>query len=141
MRRAHPDDHPEARRGHGGDAGARGEGSADEAPVRGPVLGARPGTCRGADFVSVAPGVIHRRRYLRQGSWQLIGSILSAGAGIVSLVLTAILAPLVIAIAWFWYRPLVSVAVLAGGLVLAYGFRRMASQRAATRRTTQPVPA
>ena len=70
-----------------------------------------------------------------------IGNILSAGAGIVSLVLTAIIAPLVIAVAWFWYRPLVSVVVLAIGLALAYGFKRWASQRAAAKRAAQPAPA
>src|SRR5262249_31928200 len=71
-----------------------------------------------------------------------IGNILSAGAGIVSLALTAVIAPLVIAIAWFWYRPLVSAVVLAIGLVLAYGFKRLASQRAAARKAaTQPAPA
>src|SRR5262245_1345656 len=70
-----------------------------------------------------------------------IGNILQAGAGIVSLVLTAIVAPVVIAIAWFWYRPLVSVVVLAIGLVLAYGFKRWASQRAAARKAAQPAPA
>ena len=48
--------------------------------------------------------------------------------------LTAIVAPVVIAMAWFWYRPLVSVAVLAVGFVLAYGFKRWASQRAAARK-------
>jgi len=69
-----------------------------------------------------------------------IGSILSAGAGIVSLVLTAIVAPVVIAVAWFWYRPLVSVVVLAIGLALAYGFKSWASQRAAARKA-QPAPA
>ena len=53
-----------------------------------------------------------------------IGNILSAGAGIVSLVLTAIVAPVVIAVAWFFYRPLVSAVVLAVGLALAYGFKR-----------------
>jgi Transmembrane protein 43 len=63
-----------------------------------------------------------------------IGSILSAGAAIVSLVLTAVIAPLVIALAWFWYRPLVSAVVLAIGLALAYGFKRLASQRAAARK-------
>ena len=70
-----------------------------------------------------------------------IGNILSAGAAIVSLVLTAIVAPVVIAVAWFWYRPLVSAVVLAVGLVLAYGFKRWASQRAAAKRAAQPVPA
>jgi hypothetical protein len=69
-----------------------------------------------------------------------IGSILAAGAGIVSLVLTAIVAPVVIAVAWFWYRPLVSAAVLVIGLVLAYGFKRWASQRAAVRKA-QPAAA
>ena len=68
-----------------------------------------------------------------------IGNILSAGSAIVSLVLTAIVAPVVIAVAWFWYRPLVSAAVLAVGLVLAYGFKRWASQRAAARKAAQPA--
>ena len=71
-----------------------------------------------------------------------IGNILSAGSAIVSLVLTAIVAPVVIAVAWFWYRPLVSAAVLAVGLVLAYGFKRWASQRrAAARKAAQPATA
>jgi len=70
-----------------------------------------------------------------------IGNILSAGSAIVSLVLTAIVAPVVIAVAWFWYRPLVSAAVLAVGLVLAYGFKRWASQRAAARKAAQPAAA
>jgi Transmembrane protein 43 len=70
----------------------------------------------------------------------LFGSILGAGAGIVALLLTAIVAPTVIAVAWFWYRPLVSAAVLAVGLGLAYGFKRWASQRAAARRA-QPATA
>ena len=70
-----------------------------------------------------------------------IGNILGAGAAIVSLVLTAVIAPVVIAIAWFWYRPLVSAVVLAIGLGLAYGFKRWASQRAAAKQATQPAPA
>jgi hypothetical protein len=62
----------------------------------------------------------------------LFGSILSAGAGIISLMLTAVIAPAVIAIAWFWYRPLVSAVVLGVGLALAFGFRQWAARRAAT---------
>jgi hypothetical protein len=69
-----------------------------------------------------------------------IGNVLQAGAGIVSLLLTAIIAPVVIAIAWFWYRPLVSVIVLAVGLALAYGFKRLAARKAAARQQ-QPAPA
>jgi hypothetical protein len=70
-----------------------------------------------------------------------IGNILSAGSALVSLVLTAIVAPVVIAVAWFWYRPLVSAVVLAIGLMLAYGFKRWASQRAAARKAAQPATA
>jgi hypothetical protein len=60
----------------------------------------------------------------------LIGSILGAGAGLVALVCTAVLAPLIIAIAWFWYRPLVSLIALAVGAVLAFGFKTLAARRA-----------
>src|SRR5262249_28783861 len=71
-----------------------------------------------------------------------IGNILSAGAGVVSLVLTAVVAPVVIAIAWLWYRPLVSVVVLAVGLGLAYGFKRLAHRKVAAQAPQQaPAPA
>jgi hypothetical protein len=68
-----------------------------------------------------------------------LGGILAAGAGIVSLTLTAIVAPVIIAIAWLWYRPIVSIGVLAVGFGLAYLFRRRAAQKAAQK--AQPVPA
>lgn len=63
----------------------------------------------------------------------IVGSILGAGAGIVAFVLTAVIAPAVIAIAWLWYRPLVSLGVLAGGAAIAFGLRRLAQRRAAAR--------
>jgi hypothetical protein len=69
----------------------------------------------------------------------LIGSMLSAGAGLVSLLLTAVLAPTVIAIAWFWYRPLVSIAVLAAGGVAAVAVKMLAARRAAERERLQPA--
>jgi hypothetical protein len=69
-----------------------------------------------------------------------IGNILSGGASLVSLALTAVLAPVVIAIAWFWYRPLVSVIVLAIGLLLAYGFKHIAHRKAAAQ-APQPAAA
>ena len=128
-----------------------------------PLLMARPGTHSAADMFAAA------QRENRIFTWLLrfggmfamfigfmlilnplvvvadvvpfIGNILSAGAAIVSLVLTAIVAPVVIALAWFWYRPLVSAVVLAVGLALAYGFKRWASQRVAAKRAAQPVPA
>ena len=51
----------------------------------------------------------------------MIGNVLGAGASLVSFIATAVLAPLVIAIAWLWYRPLVSIIVLAVGGALAFG--------------------
>lgn len=69
----------------------------------------------------------------------LIGNILGAGASLVSLLLTALLAPLVIAVAWLWYRPLVSVVAIAIGVGLAFGVRTLAARKAAARRA-QPAP-
>ena len=71
----------------------------------------------------------------------LIGSVLGAGTSLVSLALTAALAPLVIAIAWFFYRPLVAVLVLAAGFAIAYGFRTLAARRTAARAVAKPTPA
>ncbi len=64
-----------------------------------------------------------------------LGSIVGFGTGLVAALLTAILGPVVIAVAWFWYRPLVSLAILAVA-ALAVGFfvwrgRRKAAMAAA----------
>ena len=63
----------------------------------------------------------------------LIGSILGAGTFLVSLALTTVLATVTIAIAWFFYRPLVAIVVLAVGIALAFGFRTLAARRTAER--------
>lgn len=70
-----------------------------------------------------------------------IGSILSAGTMLVSLIATAVVAPVVIAIAWFFYRPLVSVVVLTVGFAAAYGFRKLAPRRKAAAVPVPPAPA
>jgi len=44
-----------------------------------------------------------------------IGDIFAAGVGLIALLMTAIAIPVVVAIAWFWYRPLISIAALAVG--------------------------
>jgi Transmembrane protein 43 len=59
----------------------------------------------------------------------LIGNILGAGASLVSLIVTAVIAPLVIALGWLWYRPVVSVAVLAVGAGVAYGLWKLIGRR------------
>lgn len=63
----------------------------------------------------------------------IIGSILGAGTGLVALLLTMLVAPLVIAIAWFFFRPLVSFAILAVAVAVIVGLRRLALRRRAAR--------
>jgi len=70
----------------------------------------------------------------------LIGSVIGAGAGLVALAFTAIVAPVVIAIAWLWYRPLVSVILLAIGAVAGYALHRVAARRSAARAASAPPP-
>lgn len=67
----------------------------------------------------------------------LIGSVLGAGAGLVALAFTAVVAGAVIALAWLWYRPLVGASVLVIGLVIGFAAHRLAGQRNAAR----PKPA
>lgn len=63
-----------------------------------------------------------------------IGAIMGFGTGLVAGVLTLILAPTIIAIAWLFYRPLVAVGILAAGFALAYGLTLL------RRRRTLPRP-
>jgi hypothetical protein len=70
----------------------------------------------------------------------LIGSVISAGTGLIALLLTVIVAPVVIAIAWFYYRPLVSIGVLVIGAALAYGVKMLAARKSAAK-AAMPVPA
>lgn len=59
----------------------------------------------------------------------LIGDVLAAGTGLIAFMMTAIVVPIVVAIAWFWYRPLVSVIVLAVGFGLVFGIKMLRSGR------------
>ncbi len=61
----------------------------------------------------------------------LFGAVVGFGAMLVSGVLTFLLAPTVIAIAWFWYRPLVGALVLAGGIAVSFGFAALLRRRRA----------
>ena len=51
--------------------------------------------------------------------------------GLVALVCTAAIAPIVIGIGWLWYRPLVGLAVLVAGAAATYGLVRLARLRVA----------
>lgn len=61
----------------------------------------------------------------------LIGGVLEAGAGIAALLLTVVLAPFVVALAWLWHRPLLSLGLVAGAAAAAYGVRLLARRKAA----------
>jgi Transmembrane protein 43 len=67
-----------------------------------------------------------------------LGSVMGAGTGLIALLVTAVVAPIIIAIAWFWYRPLVSAGVLVVGFAVAYGIRTLAARRHAR---AAPAPA
>jgi len=58
-----------------------------------------------------------------------IGNLMGAGAALVSFIVTAVVVPVVIAVAWLWYRPMVSLIVLAVGAGLALGLRMLAGRR------------
>jgi Transmembrane protein 43 len=68
-----------------------------------------------------------------------IGSILGAGAALVALAFTVLVGPVVIAVAWLWYRPLVSVVVLAIGVAAGIGLHRLAARRHLTRAAQPPA--
>jgi hypothetical protein len=67
----------------------------------------------------------------------LLGSVLGAGAGLAALLLTAASGTFVIAVAWFWYRPLVSIFALLAGAAVVLGVRMLASRKP----VAQAVPA
>lgn len=60
-----------------------------------------------------------------------LGSIVRAGTGLVALVCTVAIAPIVLALGWLWYRPLIGIAVLTIGAGATYGLMRLARLRAA----------
>ena len=67
-----------------------------------------------------------------------IGSIVRGGTSIIALILTLLVGPIVIAIGWFAYRPLLAIAIIAVGVALAFGvsfLRRKAPAAAAPAET------
>lgn len=50
-----------------------------------------------------------------------IGSIIGFGTGLVAFILALVVGPLVIALAWLAYRPLLSLGLIAGGVLIAAG--------------------
>nr|WP_298103856.1 TMEM43 family protein [uncultured Shinella sp.] len=60
-----------------------------------------------------------------------IGSIVNFGTSIIALILTLLIGPTVIAIAWIAYRPIIAIAVLVIGVALAAGILYLRKGKAA----------
>ena len=69
-----------------------------------------------------------------------LGSLVGAGAGLTSFALTLALGPLTIAIAWFAVRPLMSIGILAAGLIAAFLVARLRSSRGSGLAPNPPKP-
>lgn len=72
----------------------------------------------------------------------LLGSAMAAGAGIVALALTLVVALPTFAIAWFWHRPVLSIVLIVAGFAGAYGLKLLGERRraAAARPAVAPTP-
>lgn len=55
----------------------------------------------------------------------ILGSLVSGAIFLVALAATALVGTSVIAIAWFFYRPLLSLALIAAGIAIAFGLRQL----------------
>lgn len=67
----------------------------------------------------------------------IVGRVLRAGSLVVAAAATAVLGPLVIALAWLAYRPVMAAAILIAGLAAAYGIERLRGGRAPARKIAQ----
>jgi hypothetical protein len=61
-----------------------------------------------------------------------LGSIVGFGTGLIALILTLIVGPTVIAIGWFAYRPLLALAIIGGGVAIAFGIGYLRRKSAPT---------
>lgn len=68
-----------------------------------------------------------------------LGGIVGAGTGLVALLCTVAVAPVVIAVGWLWYRPLVGIGVLAVGGAATWGLLRLARRRVAQKTAAAPA--
>ena len=61
-----------------------------------------------------------------------VGSIVRGGTTVVALILTLVIGPIVIAIGWFTYRPLIAAAIIGAGLLMAIGLAFLRRKKAAS---------
>jgi hypothetical protein len=68
-----------------------------------------------------------------------IGSIVGFGTSLIAVVLTLIIGPVVIAIGWFAYRPVLAICVIAAGLLIAAAFVYLRRKSMPAAVPTQPT--
>lgn len=51
----------------------------------------------------------------------IVGDVVRAGVGLVGFLFTVVVAPLIIAVAWLWYRPIVAISLVVVGALCAWG--------------------
>lgn len=59
-----------------------------------------------------------------------LGQLIGWGTGLVALLLAVLVGAGTIAIAWFWYRPLLAIGIVVVGLVVAFAIARLGRSRA-----------
>ncbi|MBX3576867.1 MAG: TMEM43 family protein [Rhizobiaceae bacterium] len=70
-----------------------------------------------------------------------LGRLVGMGTGIIAFVLGILLTSVTIAVAWFWYRPIVSIIVIAVGFAIAWGITRLGRNRQKAAGETTVAPA
>ncbi|MBE1208288.1 TMEM43 family protein [Aminobacter carboxidus] len=68
-----------------------------------------------------------------------VGSIVRMGTGLVAFVLALLVGTATIAIAWFWYRPLLAIGIAVAGLALAYLLTRFGRKKTTAPAAVGPV--
>jgi hypothetical protein len=59
-----------------------------------------------------------------------LGSIVRMGTGLVAFLLAIVVGTIVIAVAWFWYRPLLALGILVAGALVSWGLVKLGRSRA-----------
>jgi len=70
-----------------------------------------------------------------------VGSIVRMGTGLVAFTLALLVGSVTIAIAWFWYRPLLALGVLVAGFAIAFLLTRLGRKKAVAPVAAGPVSA
>ena len=69
----------------------------------------------------------------------LVGSVVRMGTGLVAMVFGILIGTVTIAVAWFWYRPLTALAILAIGAAAAFALLKLGRKKQAAEGDAQPA--